>query len=261
MGLYGNDIYNDELFILDESFLDKETMDLIRNWKTANEIHSKKKFKSTSLSQEEYNTLKETFDIMLETEDYTVYKKAFDKLCRFCHIVPRGVIITKHELKKGNSDNNSSLYLEYAENYKKIKLPEGTKLFHISKVEGIKELIPQYRGKSERGYLYDKPRVYLTIRKNMPKFLADYKLTEKMHKYEVTKDITDVYIDPLVYTNIQGAVYIETKNPIPVEEMGIVKKENNEEEKKETAENESFDTESFLDFVTENNLSIIEYYE
>ena len=114
--------------------------------------------------------------------------------------------------------------MEYSENTKTIKLPKGTKLYHISKVADIKELIPQFRGKSERGYLYDKQRVYFTIRKEMPKLLADYKLTDKLHKYLCKKEITEVYVDPLVYSNIQGAVYVECTTPIPVEEVGLLKK-------------------------------------
>ena len=58
----------------------------------------------------------------------------------------------------------------------------------------------------------------------MPKFLADYGVAEKMHKYECKQDIKEVYVDPLVWNgNLQGAVYVETNNPIPVEEMGIKK--------------------------------------
>ena len=98
------------------------------------------------------------------------------------------------------------------------------KLYHISKVEGIKELIPVFRGKSATGYMYDKPRIYFTIHKEMPKFLADYGVAEKMHKYECKRDIKEVYVDPLVWNgNLQGAVYVETNNPVPVEEMGIKK--------------------------------------
>ena len=49
-------------------------------------------------------------------------------------------------------------------------------------------------------------------------------LLKKMHKYECKQDIKEVYVDPLVWNgNLQGAVYVETNNPIPVEEMGIKK--------------------------------------
>jgi hypothetical protein len=58
----------------------------------------------------------------------------------------------------------------------------------------------------------------------MPKFLADYSPTEKVHKYECKENIRDVYVDPLVWNGkIQGAVYVESYKNIPVEEMGIKK--------------------------------------
>lgn len=240
--------------IICEAFLDKDTFDLIKKWKTSNEIHKEREFKSSTVTDEEYNELKEAIDIMKNQEkSYGEYKKAFNKLCKYCHIVPTGVIITKYDIKKGKEDNNS-LYVKYSENTKKIHLPDGVRLYHMSKVPGIKKLIPAFRGKSEKGYLYDKPRIYFTIRKFMPKFLADYKLTDKMHKYMVKKDIKDVYVDPLVWSNTQGAVYIETKSPVEVEEMGIPKED--VENKQETANESGFDIDSFLTFVSEMGIEV-----
>lgn len=255
---FNNTFCDDDIIVVDEAFLDKESLELIKKWKTSNENHKKKVFKTTSLSIEEYKELKDILDILKDTDvNYRDYKKAFDKLCAFCHIVPRGVIITKYELKKGDEDKeNSSLFVEYSENTKKIKLPAGTKLYHLSKVPGIKKLIPAFKGKSERGYLYDKPRIYFTIRKQMPKFLADYKATDKVHKYECKKDIEDVYVDPLVWSNVQGAVYVELNSPVDVEEVGINKKEN--ESEKEDITNESFDFDDLFGFVSEFGLTIDE---
>lgn len=240
MGLYGNSIE-----IIDEGFIDKESIELIRKWKVSNEADRIKRFKSTSLSDEEYKDMKNCIEIIKSTENYGEYKKAFTRLCKFCHILPTGVIVCKYELSKGKKENENSLYVEYSENTKKIQLPQGTKLYHMSKVSGIEKLIPQFKGKSERGYLYDKPRIYFTIRKEMPKMAADYKLTEKMHKYLCKKDIKEVYVDPLVRSNIMGAVYIETMNPVSVEEIGLKNKEIEESE---------FNFEDFFKFVTENGL-------
>lgn len=226
-------IYGSQFIDIEEATTMKELED---EWKTSNQNHTKKVFKSNVLTEDEYNNLFDLRKIMKTTEDYNEYYKAFEKVCRFCHIVPRGTIITKFIIKSGSKENKNSVIVEYSYNTKKIKLPEGMKLYHLSKVEGIKELIPQFRGKSAKGYFYDKPRVYLTIHKKMPKFLADYKLNEKMHKYECKIPITDVYVDPLVWNkSFQGAVYVETKKPIPVEEMGISKK-NIDDEKSEEKE-------------------------
>lgn len=208
----------DDLDLIEESKL-SDYLDQLRKWKTANQDHSKKVFKSNTLTNEEYEMVKDLIDKMKTEEDYKEYKKAFDKFCSFCHIVPRGTIICKYEVKKGSKDDNNSLYAEFSYNTKKIQLPKELALFHMSQVPGIKELKPFFRGKSQKGYLYDKPRIYLTIREKMPKFLADYKLKDKLHKYRVKGDIKDAYVDPLVWANIQGAIYVETNKPIPVEDI------------------------------------------
>jgi len=211
----------------------------LKTWKTSNQAHSKKVFKDNTLSDEDYEKLNELIHILTTEEDYKEYKKAFDKFCRFCHIVPRGTIICKYDLKKGTEGkNNGSIYVEYSENTKKMQLPEGLKLFHMTTVAEITELKPFFRGKSQKGYLYDKPRVYFTVNENMPKFLADYKITDKVHKYKCKSNITSVYVDPLVWANIQGAVYVETNKPIPVEEVGKPsdKPSDTEENKKESEE-------------------------
>lgn len=222
-----DDIMLEALFKKDEG--QDEVKELMKKWTTSNQNHSKQVFKNDKLSEEEYDMLCDIYDTMRHAEDYKTYKKAFEQLCKFCHIVPNGTIITKCKIKSGSKENTNSIYVEYAANTKKLRLPDGMKLYHLSKVEGIKELNPVFRGKSVTGYMYYKPRIYFTIYKAMPKFLADYGLTEKMHKYECKVDIKDVYVDPLVWNgNIQGAVYVETNNPIPVEEMGI-RKEKKEE--------------------------------
>ena len=215
----------EETFLVLEGTTDKELKELIaKDWKTSNSDHSRQVFKNDSLSEEEYTNLADIISRIRHSEDYASYKKDFDKLCSFCHIVPRGTIITRLELKSGSKENKNSLFVEYAANTRKIKLPDGVALYHVSKVGGIKELIPVFRGKSAKGFLYDKPRIYLTIHKDMPKFLADYHWYDKLHKYKVKVPIRDVYVDPLVWNgSLQGAVYVETNKSIPVDEVGIKK--------------------------------------
>jgi hypothetical protein len=219
------------LEILEETSL-QDFLEMIKNWKTSNKDHAKQTFKNDSLTDEEYQRLSEDIKTMKNSEAYGEYKKAFVDFCKFCHIDPNGTIITKYDLKE-KENGKHSVDVEYSYNMKKIRLPNDLALFHMSKVGGIKELIPQYKGKSERGYLYDKPRIYFTINKFMPKFLADYKPTEKMHKYRCKKDIKDVYVDPLVWNAAQGAVYIETNSKVPVEEITASSKEETPEEKQQ----------------------------
>jgi hypothetical protein len=204
---------------IDEGAL-KDFIETIKNWKTSNDAHSKKVVKSDAVSDEDYEKLKNAIEIVKKPDvKYNEYIKAFTDICTFCHTIPAGTIITKYDIRKGNEKDKNYANFEYAENTKKMRLPDGVKLFHMSKVPGIKNLIPQFKGKSEKGYLYDKPRIYFTINKYMPKFLADYNKGEKVYKYEAKEDIKDVYVDPLVWSISQGAVYVETNTSIPVEEV------------------------------------------
>ena len=212
---------------MDESVIDTLSgfLSKVNDWKTSNEAHSRKVFKSNSVSDDDFNNLTEALKILKTSEDYNEYKKAFDKICRYCHIVPRGTILCKLNFTKGKDENKNSIYVEYSYNTKKVDIPADLDLYHNSKVEGIKELKPFFRGKpfSRNGksgqYFYDKPRIYFTVNKNLPKFLSDNKFTDKLHKYVCKSKIKQGYVDPLVWAGVQGALYVETNKPIPVDEV------------------------------------------
>jgi len=220
--IYGTLIneFADECYIIEA---DDEIKNLFANWSTSNEKHKRIEFKNDNVSEEDYDKLIEAYKVLRTTEKYEEYKKAFEVICKFCHIRPEGTILTKCSIRSGKEKNKNSIFVQYAYNTKKIKLPEGIKLYHMSKVAGIKELIPAFRGKSAKGFMYYKPRIYFTLHKKMSKFLADYRINEKMHKYECVENIKDVFVDPLIWSKGQGAVYVETNKPIKVEEMGLKK--------------------------------------
>ena len=199
-------------------------------WSTSSDKSRPKDFKSSSITDEEYMRLKEVFKVLREeTEDYAKYKRAFNSLCKACHIVPDGTIITKYKLTKSKEEDKNILEVSYAYNTKAITLPAGTKLYHQTVVKGIKELIPRWklRGKNESGYLCDKPRVYLTMSKSLPRISTDNKLNTRLYSYEVITTPTKVFVDPLLPDVFQKAVYVETMNPIPVrpiDNKGVIDK-------------------------------------
>jgi len=226
-------------------------------WNAANQDSGIKKYKNTMLTDEEYERMKACIDLMRSTEDYDEYKKAFNRLCYFCHIVPRGVVLVKCEITKGK-ENHNSLHIEYSYNTKRIQLPEGTVLYHLTKVDGIQELIPAFRGKSVKGYMYDKPRIYFTIRKNMPKLMADYKASEKMNMYVCKEKLKNVFVDPLLWGYASGAVYVETNRPVKVEKVDKSKAEELKEKNDDAFDESAFDFEDFFGFVSENGLILTE---
>ena len=217
--------------VLQELFVDKETKEFLKSkWSTSSDKSRPKDFKSSSITDEEYMRLKEVFKVLREeTEDYAKYKRAFNSLCKACHIVPDGTIITKYKLSKSKEEDKNILEVSYAYNTKAITLPAGTKLYHQTVVKGIKELIPRWklRGKNESGYLCDKPRVYLTMSKSLPRISTDNKLSTRLYSYEVITTPTKVFVDPLLPDVFQKAVYVETMNPIPVrpvDNKGVIDK-------------------------------------
>ena len=217
--------------VLQELFVDKETKEFLKSkWSTSSDKSRPKDFKSSSITDEEYMRLKEVFKVLREeTEDYAKYKRAFNSLCKACHIVPDGTIITKYKLTKSKEEDKNILEVSYAYNTKAITLPAGTKLYHQTVVKGIKELIPRgkLRGKNESGYLCDKPHVYLTMSKSLPRISTDNKLNTRLYSYEVITTPTKVFVDPLLPDVFQKAVYVETMNPIPVrpvDNKGVIDK-------------------------------------
>ena len=222
---------NSNDLVLQELFVDKETKEFLKSkWSTSSDKSRPKDFKSSSITDEEYMRLKEVFKVLREeTEDYAKYKRAFNSLCKACHIVPDGTIITKYKLSKSKEEDKNILEVSYAYNTKAITLPAGTKLYHQTVVKGIKELIPRWklRGKNESGYLCDKPRVYLTMSKSLPRISTDNKLNTKLYSYEVITTPAKVFVDPLLPDVFQKAVYVETMNPIPVrpvDNKGVIDK-------------------------------------
>lgn len=208
---------------MQEFFIDKDTMDFLKKkWEASSDNTKPKDFKSSSISDEDYMKLKKVFQVLREeTEDYAKYKRAFNSLCKACHIVPDGTIITKYKLTKSKDEDKNILEVSYTYNSKAISLPAGTKLYHQSPINNIKELIPRWklRGKNQGGYLCDKPRVYLTMSKSLPKISTDNSLISKMYTYEVIKNPTKVFVDPLLPDKFQKAVYVETTTPIPVKKL------------------------------------------
>lgn len=213
-----DDIISENCLILEAD--DEEKMkEMIRSWKTSNEIKKRKEFLSKSVSEEDYQRLSEVYKVIRTAEKYKDYKKAFEELCDFCHIVPKGTIITKCKIRSGITETSNIVYVQYSENTKTIDIPEGFKLYHMSKVDNITELNPYFRGKSAKGFLYYAPRIYLTLKKNMNKALADYRMNEKMYKYEVTDPISKVFVDPLIPDKHNLAVYVETEKPLAVKKI------------------------------------------
>lgn len=246
-----------EAFFNDPTFMTEGTLsdylNRLKTWKTANEAKAKQTFVSNRVSDSDFIMMQQLMHQMRTVESYAEYKKAFDRYCKFCHIVPRGTIIYSSEFKKNNNDSDGNyIRVVYAYNTKKIDIPDDADLYHNTTVAGIKELLPFFRGKSAKGYLYDKPRIYFTLNKKMSTLFADYKPGEKTNQYVATQRIKQAYVDPLVPGAINRAIYVETNKPIPVVPV--------EEKLKQQHEAAQF-VEQVMDFIIENDLTIVDEEE
>ncbi len=208
-----------------------------RMWNTRRGKLTRNVYESSKVTDSDFDKICSYFKGMKNSSSYREYKKYFDNLCRMCMMSPEGLIIQTYKLRKGKGNDNNYVCITYSNTRQKITIPAGSRLYHTTTYvdETIKELKPTYQGKAAKGYLYSTPRVYLTIRKQMPKIYADIGHKQKTRMYVVKENIRTAYVDPLVPGYKCGAVYVETKFPIPVEEVKPMKKE---EIKKESVETE-----------------------
>jgi len=197
----------------------KDELDTEKYWNARKGKLKRGVFHSKKVSDADYKEIVECFDKMKKSEKYSEYKTWFDKMCRKCNIPIDGCIIQHYSFLRGK-DNKNEVCITYSNTRQRITIPQGCELYHMTTYKGdIKELKPTFQGKAARGYLYSDPRVYLTIRKKMPKLCADLTPTTKTTLYRVKENIRTAYVDPLLPGYKIGAVYVQTNFPIPVEKV------------------------------------------
>ena len=199
------------------------------DWLASTKDKGKKKAVLNHVTKTELKEIQNLVLKMRKADTYAEYKPLFKQFVKLFHIPERGTIICDH-IVADDDRGGVKVTVTYSNNTNKIRLPEGTSLYHMTMAEGLTELRPQFRGKATTGYMYDRPRIYFSVKKTIPKIIADYGGTKssKLHKYVAIDGPREVYVDPLVWAPFQGAVYVETEKPIKVEEVGLKKKSTNE---------------------------------
>lgn len=198
-------------------------------WLASTKDKGKKKAVLNHVTKTELKEIQNLVLKMRKVDSYAEYKPLFKQFVKIFHIPERGTIICDHIIADDDR-GGVKVTVTYSNNTNKIRLPEGTSLYHMTMAEGLTELRPQFRGKATTGYMYDRPRIYFSVKKTIPKIIADYGGTKssKLHKYVAIDGPREVYVDPLVWAPFQGAVYVETEKPIKVEEVGLKKSAKNE---------------------------------
>lgn len=212
--------------LIEESVMSDDVKSVKKMWNnTAFRTIIPKRYSSKSVPDEQFFLIQNAFNGMKEATKWSDYKRHFDMVVKLCHIPPEQCIIRKYKLKKGKTDKNR-VTIEYANARTKITIPSGCKLYHKSPVDGIRELVPQFKGRSAKGHLYSNHRLYFSIHKDMGKSHADIVKSDVAHTYEVIENIRVAYVDPLVPFHMTGAVYVDTTRPIKVKSLADIIKQN-----------------------------------
>lgn len=160
------------------------------------------------------------------------YQKAYREFTRTIGIPSEHIDIRYIRWKKlENGDWQCSL--EYRYNKSPIRLPEGLTLYHVTTRDNLKYLYPTFKGKrigedkaphmNGTGELYSSPRVYFSIRKTILPGVAGLKTSKTnsaTYLYEAVDNLNGrVYVDKATAPFINGAVYVESDEPIRVKRV------------------------------------------
>lgn len=219
---------DNETFIVEESMKGfigskirgiKDNIELEKRWTS---VSKNKKYVSKDCTDEEYDEINDCIKGMKEATKFNAYKKHLSKLCTITGIPMDQLIIVSYKMNQYKGKKYVEIVYNNAK--KKITIPNGSTLYHMSPNDSINSLEPQFKGKSAMGYMYSNNRVYFTLRKNMPKVAADLSPSRLGEKKRITtytpkETITTAWVDPLVPLYSYGAVYVETNYPIKVEKV------------------------------------------
>lgn len=197
----------------------KDNIELEKRWSS---VSKNKKYVSKDCTDEEYDEINDCIKGMKEATKFNSYKKHLSKLCTITGMPMDQLIIVSYKMNQSKGKNYVEIVYNNAK--KKITIPNGSTLYHMSPNDSINSLEPQFKGKSAMGYMYSNNRVYFTLRKNMPKVAADLSPSRLGEKKKITtytpkETITTAWVDPLVPLYSYGAVYVETNYPIKVEKV------------------------------------------
>ncbi len=186
-------------------------------------------------------------DKLRKSTSYSAYQPLFDRICASYNkdniSAFKLIDLTKH---------NKLVFVGYSK-LKPMKLPKGTKLYHISRLTNINEIKPQFKSKDNITF-YSKPRAYFTDKLLNPKKVLPNLKDAKIYEYTCTKD-TIAYRDSEYGAWYQHCLYIESNSPLKVTNITDSLKE----DKKEKPLNESIELDSYslFDIITEDVNSVV----
>lgn len=220
-----------------------------------------RKFESHNISDKDFVRLHEEFSAAIAAENFSEYSKHYKYIADFCHFQVDGSTIHSYSLTKGKKgEDKNHLFVVYADSRKRIVIPNGMGIYHQSSSDNITELRPTFKAR-KNGLLYSKPRIYFSLRRNVPNFIVDQDKDTTLYVYTPKKKFTTGFIDSAAPLPTQNNIYFETMTPIPVEKIDVKKsKKDLKEEKAKKAVKESVDFDSLDDIVFESLDKFMEFY-
>ena len=197
-----------------------DTADLKAQWKKVADQFVKHKWIYRYIDDKQKEDLEKHYEkICDEKTPYSVYKKSFQAIAKFMGVPSDKIIIEWIVFDKDKEDKDQwKMSIRYSKGLAKVKIPDGVRLIHVSPVEGITALTPTFRSKTKGKFLYPDKRVFFTVAKEISNFKMGTQ-GQKRFKYTPKEDIKYAYIDPTYADFSDGAVYVSTNTPIPVETL------------------------------------------
>lgn len=241
----------------------KDDITLMKKWSKGMASRFRK-YVNNNLTDDDYEMLYKEFSAVVTAENFSEYIKHYRKIAAFCHFNVEGSTIHSYYLKRRKGEDKNQLLVIYALSRKRIVIPNGMSIYHQSNVDNITELNPTFKAR-KNGLLYSYPRIYFSLRKNVPNFIVDQKGNTTLYIYTPKKKFTSAFIDSAAPWPTQNNVYYETKTPIPVEKIDVKKSKEDLKKEKRSAKKDKTIKESvdidYLDNTTfETFEDFMEYY-
>lgn len=207
----------DESAIEDIRSYTMNVADLWKQWKKYTDTFVKHKWIYRYINEKQKEQLQKHYAILCdEKTNYSTYKRSFATIAKFLGLPNNTIILENIVFKKDSKDKDQEIIaVKYSKGVAKVTIPDGIRLIHTTMVD-IDAMKPAFRSKTVGKYLYPSKRCFFTCIKAIASNKAGLE-GQKLHKYTPKTPIKTAYIDPTYTDFSSNSVYVETENPIPVE--------------------------------------------
>ena len=178
--------------------------------------NSKRICKDIIFGEDELEEFKEILKILFNTENYSEYKKAYNKFITRCGLPERSILVLpRSEVQfyiEIIDDNKYKIFVTAELDDDKMYIDSSVTLYHTTRIPNLKELRPTFRASDH--ILYPTPRVYFYMHNPGSRISAgEHKVRDGEYVYQVKPTPNMVYVDQELHGY---AIYVETNKPLNV---------------------------------------------